>query len=509
MSPIETNSNKDEQTEENGNVAREEENGGDEYTERKLLCFSTEMLPCKFLVFFMDIGFGCFFFYISLLYIESGLTVSRNGLSNGIASACALIAGPFWGGFIDSIKTHNGRVCLLLLVTLGTTIFEFSRPWVVKYVSITEPAFSCKESVNTSHLVNCTASRAHITNPDTLFYAVVINGVISSFFISGLICFVEGAVIKTVFTRKTPQSYGKQKVFAPIGIALGTFLSGLAIDHVKIPNMSKYASAFFAYLPLSLLMIPFLYIVVKQADWNYGKKDRQSPSKFHLLKQVFKYYKNVDNIVFMLFVLVNGVSAMIYNQYLFLFMFKTMHPPPPKTMMSLTTVVGMCSELLFYPLSSKIIKMSGNPLRCVAIGIGSFCLRLISVSFCTKPWHILPIQLLHGVGMSLGWAAMIDYTWSLFPKDITTTAIGLLVGVHIHIASIISNALGGYLFQLFGPVKLFRGMSAISGVGCLLMFLYFENRGNGGVSVEEPFRTISNGCGENNEGIEMEDCKGN
>ena len=238
-----------------------------------------------------------------LFYVKSGLTVAQVGLSTGIASGFALITGPVWGGFIDSTAKH--RTLLFTMLVLVTTVLEFIKPWVVLFVAKTKVVSECMDNttvVNISfeeHKKNCTSS-VHLLNPNTLFYAAAVNSVLSSIFFSGLLCYIEGAIIKTVFTRKREHSYGEQKVFGPIGFGLGSFVAGVAIDHYKPKHLSHFTAAFYVYLPFSLMMIPLLYILTKQANWNYGRK-KKSGNKITLIKHVMTVFKKCDNLVFLLF----------------------------------------------------------------------------------------------------------------------------------------------------------------------------------------------------------------
>ena len=97
--------------------------------------------------------------------------------------------------------------------------------------------------------------------------------------------YVECVIIKTVFTRGESYTYGEQKVFGPIGTAVGVFVSGVAIDHYKSKRLPKYVAAFYLYVPLSLLMLPLLYKLTRQADWNYGKR-KKGEKKVPLIKDI-------------------------------------------------------------------------------------------------------------------------------------------------------------------------------------------------------------------------------
>jgi len=271
--------------------------------------------------------------------------------------------------------------------------------------------------------------------------------------------------------RKKAYTYGEQKVFGPIGSALGGVLAGLAVDNYKPKHLSPYFAAFYLYVPLSLLMLPLLHILTKQADWNYGRR-KKGEKKIPIIKEVMNVFKKSENFVFLFSCIISGTSLMILFHYLFIYMNRVMKPT--KTMMSMATVISMASELLIYPFSSKIIRFLGGQIRCVTLGIFSSAVRLAILSYCTHPWQVFLIQPLHGIGMSLGWTSMIEHIWAIFPKEITTTAIGILVCLHWTGPGILTNVIGGYLYRIYGGPPLFRAMAIIAGSWCIFMVVYYE-----------------------------------
>jgi len=515
--------------------AKEVEVAGTEKSEKSetFLWMDKEMIPCKLLFFMMDMGWSCGFAFMSLFYIEAGLTVSRLGFASCIGSVISLIVHPLWGIFMDSMKRN--RILFVTVMVFLTITIEFSKPWVVMFVSKYDyPVVCTNVTINSTHPTNLSYGSSHfrkyyqnfgqtlqplpsphrvnnfpelplsvvdtttnfnlgalsnissnvtfkevcktkrvLANPDTLFYAVAANGLLSSLIVAGMMSFTEAAIIKTVFTRKKAQSYGEQKVFGPIGSSIGSLMAGVAVDHFHPKNMSKYMITFFMYVPLSLLQLPLLYIITKQADWDYGTR-KKDEKKVSAVRHVLNAFKNFDNLIFLLCVLFSGTSLIVYYHFLFIYVDKNMHPT--KTLLSLSSVVSMASELFIYPISSKLIKLVGGRMRCVVLGIASTALRLWLLCQCQQAWHILLIQPLNGIGVSLGWTAMIEHCWAIFPKEITTTAIGILVSLHWIGPSIAVNLVGSQLYQKYGGPPVFKGMSYIAGAWCVIMLIYLACR---------------------------------
>jgi len=127
-------------------------------------------------------------------------------------------------------------------------------------------------------------------------------------------------------------------------------MAGVAVDHYKPKHLSPYLAAFYLYVPLSLLMLPLLYILTKQANWDYGKR-KKGEKKVPILKDVMNVIRKLDNVVFLISATVSGLSLCMYMHYMFIYMDQVMKPT--KTMLSMTTVVSMLSELLVYHFSSN------------------------------------------------------------------------------------------------------------------------------------------------------------
>ena len=78
-------------------------------------------------------------------------------------------------------------------------------------------------------------------------------------------------------------------------------------------------------------------------------------------RDIYNTFKKFENLVFLITVLFSGLSLSVVFSYLYIYADETMHPS--KTMLSLFNVVSMASELLIYPLSSKLIKLVGGRIQ--------------------------------------------------------------------------------------------------------------------------------------------------
>lgn len=428
-----------------------------------------DMIPCKLAFFFNSFSLGSVFPFLNLFYVESGLTAEKAGLVSGIENIISMFAVPFWGGIIDASKY---RKLLLLVTCFATALTKFAKPWIVYFVAKPVNRTVCTHGeINTTFFtfndnssgVACVTQR-EVTNPNEVFAGLVVGGVLASIFYSGVMSFTEGTTVKVIYSRASKPSYGKQKFFAPIGFAIGSLISGVAVDHFYSNKLSHFTAAFYVYLPAKILLVPILYILVSQADWTF--KRQMGPG--HELVSILKKF---DTIVFLLSALVCGLCLRTYTEFIFLFMDRELHTN--KTLMSLTMLVAMVSELFVYPFTTTLIKRLGGSIVCLTIGIFSFCPRYILISYCANKWLMLPIQLFHGFGMSLAWAAQVEHAYNIFPKEVTTGALGLIASINFIISSVVTNIAGGSLYYRYGGRSLFRGAAILSGVWSVVMCVYF------------------------------------
>ena len=426
--------------------------------------FSKELLPCKLLFFFADGAIGAFAPFYSLFYKSSGLSAASIGLKSAISGCFCLVLGPAWGAMLD---TKNDRVCLSVVLFFGMVLMNSSTPWIIMAL----PNATHTNNTNTSTIHNFgdeSYSETLRKDPHILFCVVVAIGLISDIFSVGFTTYIEGVIVNVVYTRKTKPSYGQQKVFGPIGFAIGSLVTGVAIDHYRPKHFSPYAASVYVFLPFIFAMLPCAIILSRQAKWDHGKRPTASTS---IGRHLWSVLRQPDNVMFFLSVLISGFLYSSYSGFFSLFMNDSLKLS--KTMISLSTVVSMFSELLFYPFSSYIIKACGGSIASVFIGISSWVLRLVLTSYCQHAYSLLAIQLLHGACLSLSWTAQVQHVYEIFPKEVTTTALGLLIQLHFSLSGIITNVIGGQVYNKYGGRAVFRGAACVGGGWLIVMVLYF------------------------------------
>ena len=429
------------------------------------------MIPAKFSYFLNDGYYASFNPFLNIFFISLGLTATQAGLITGISFAVSALAGPLWGILADST---GYRKLIYIILCFGTASTVFSMPWIAKAtIEKTENNLTCLDNHTTTEISavtsNCTSSY-HLLNSDHLFYTLLSLNIIARIFFGALPCYIDGIVMNIV-TQRQDTSYGAQKVFSPIGYAFFNFLSGVAIDHYKPKDMSQYTASFFVFLPCIVCLTPIGFILVRQAKWE--ENDNISNDNISVATHIISVCRRYDTIIFLLTVTVSGFALNIFQGFCFLLMDEMQ---ASKITMTLAVVICTISELTVYPFSSDLIRLLRGPIPCIAIGIFSYFPRYMLMSYVVNPWLILPIQLLQGIGLSLSWAAQIEHTYKLFPREVKMTAITIVSSIHYVASGSIANVLGGIVYHNYGGRILFRGCAVICVTWSIFVAIYFKVR---------------------------------
>jgi len=149
-----------------------------------------------------------------------------------------------------------------------------------------------------------------------------------------------------------------------------------------------------------------------------------------------------------------------------------------KSMMGLATFVACTSELVIFPISSKIISFFKGPWISVIIGLFAYSLRYICYSYAQNIWIIICLQSLHMFSFGLFWSAAVEHTRFLSTEDTLTTMFMILNVAHTPLGNLIGNIMGGYLYDKYRGRVFFLGIAILLGVWAFLMLFYniFFNR---------------------------------
>ncbi len=107
------------------------------------------------------------------------------------------------------------------------------------------------------------------------------------------------------------------------------------------------------------------------------------------------------------------------------------------------------SEVPLFHYSGALIKRFGNTPLLIA-ALVCYGIRLVSYSFLSNAWAVLPIELLHGVTFGVGWACCVAFAAEIAPPGLGSTVQGILAGIHWGIGNSIGAIVGGFAYAGLG-----------------------------------------------------------
>ena len=445
----------------------------DEREGKSLFTVDRYMIPSKIAFLFTGGMLGSHIPFLNIFFTSVGLSPGRAGFISGIRYLPSTSFYLVWGALVD----HTGRRKLILFILcLGSALPIFSMPWVARFLDEYSTNETCNLQLNSnSNLTN--GNTEHCKRRATvLFYVFLAIMSFASIFVGPLPGYIDTIIMNVVKSCKTRRSFGWQRTFSSLGLGLANFGAGVAADHYNYPGMSNYTAVLIIFLLSTLLLIPPACFVIDQASWDnkVENKDTANVNQSVKLKQLASMFKKLDVIFFMCTAFIAGLACMIYLGFVFLLLNDELHST--KTQMGLALVVSSLSEIIAFALASKMITFFRGAPSSIIVGMFSYFLRFILMSYATNFWYILCLQSLHGIGFSLSLVAMIEHIQEITPKEINATMMAILQGVHFGLGALVANVVGGKVYELFGGRILFRSKAIICGVWTILMIIYYGSK---------------------------------
>ncbi|XP_057290534.1 uncharacterized protein LOC130613214 [Hydractinia symbiolongicarpus] len=215
------------------------------------------LIPAKICYFAIYGTMGCVLPYLINFFHSIGLSVTQSGLIAGIRTIFSLVISPCFG----AIANHFRREKLLLMTLLTLTAATIAPlPWIAK-------AADAKIGVENSA-------------GDKLFYVMLLMLSLTAIFGIANLGFIDSAAMRLVQRHQNETTFGYQRVFGPIGLALFSFLAGFLSDQYQIEGVSKYSAAFVLYIPCcSILFVSVIFL--DQSDYRIREESDEILTKDH------------------------------------------------------------------------------------------------------------------------------------------------------------------------------------------------------------------------------------
>lgn len=88
----------------------------------------------------------------------------------------------------------------------------------------------------------------------------------------------------------------------------------------------------------------------------------------------------------------------------------------------------------------------------------------------------LSLQTLHGVGFGIFWATAVSEIDGFFPPEQRSVAQGILGALHFGLGTGLGALIGGYLYEYFGAIWMFRIAAAVATVNMVIFYIGRLNR---------------------------------
>ena len=414
------------------------------------------MVPSKLCFFFYDAAWTTYTYYLVLFLTSIGLTVKEAGVISGCRLLVSSILTPLWGYLID----YTGRRKIIYVVLcLGTALTFFPLPWVAKSLRFNQTNSTIGDRFEITRVQNY---RKIFTGP--LFYVMLLLVCASTSCLNTMRGVLDSFVMNVVMTSVTAVEYGRQNLFGAVGFGISNIIAGIAVEHYDSVTLSKYTASFYVFLPASLLLIPVGLITASQMNLDINQNDMKSKKKnLHMLVEIIR---NIQNIVFMLSVIIVGICHNVITSFLFKLMEDQMEAS--KLTMGFANLAAGTAEMFVFLYAKPISKLLGGPINSIMASIFSYCIRFILLSFMKNEWLVLPTQLFHGISYALFWVNVIEYTDGIAPDELYTTLFSIIVNLHINCGGVIGTLIGGIIYDGYGGNTLFFGIACL----CLIWFVF-------------------------------------
>jgi PPP family 3-phenylpropionic acid transporter len=353
--------------------------------------------------------------FIALYYQHIGMTGSQIGLLTGMQPLIAWLGASLWAALADASHQHE-RLVRSAIVGALVLVLALSRA--------------------------------------TAFFWLLPLVVIFSFFIAPIMPLMDNAILDLLGPRR--ESYGKLRVWGAVGWGCAVLVMGWLVGRggLRWP--------FYGYFTFMLLVLLV----------TFGLPIRATSRTVVAWRDFQSMLKNPQWLSFLFAAMLGGIGMSLVNIYLLLYL---QYLGGANALMGPALAAATLSELLVFPLSGWLLRRLGTRSLLVA-ALLALVVRLLAYSWLRDPLPALFVQLLHGPSFSLMWVAGVSYARQTAPPGLGATAQGLFSGTMLGLGAAIGAFTGGQLYDLTGPLLMFRwvGFGLLAGLCVYLLASTFS-----------------------------------
>lgn len=349
--------------------------------------------------------------FLILFYQQKGLTFAQIGIASAAFSLVGVFTQPFWGFITD--KYLNKRITLIMLgVFCSFIIYSFL---VVNSV-----------------------------------YSVILAVILLAVFQSSVYPIAD-AYSYEIIELNTQIQYGRVRLMGNIGYAIGALLLGQII---------QYYSLKISYFIYSIVMIIGCFMIAK-VKFTY-KHTREKINLYDGLK----LFKDKRYLILIISAIVCNIAIGGNVSYLAILIQKT--GGNTGNLGFVWFLIAMSALPVLYYGKRLITKF--NKLNIYLLGIMFYALRFFLDSVFTSYDFIIIIQLLESVSYPLVLLGALEYLNKITPDKVKTTSMTFYTAAY-GVGGFIGNITGGMILENANIFLLYRVLSVVSVVGCIVVLM--------------------------------------
>ena len=415
------------------------------------------MLPAKAAYVFKLAKFT-FYEYLILFYVSIGLNVTQASNIIGFQNLGGMVGAPLFGLVADKWKLHKILFWVLGILSMVSMCLQPILPILLSG----KQRNTCPVKVNQT-LPNDSYSTPS-NNPSYLYYSLMVTCIIASLFDSHVMSYIDSSILQRVKTSPTGSQFSQQRIYGAVGAGLGSIAMSLSITYFPKSDTSCYTGIFITYLSFSLLLLISCYFVFKGLLFQPIESTHEDVTEI-----IWQSLKELNMIMFLLSVLINGIVQATSYTFLFLFL-KDLGAPT--ILFGISMVLGSFCSLFTYYYSDKLMEIANGTLNAMCISCLAWSVRCMGNAFLHNPFYVLFTDLLNGLSYSLFIVCSMEHIKNTCDPRVLTSITGIVNGLHTYIGYSIATFAGGEIYRKYKGKYLFIGISIMSFVWAMVMLCY-------------------------------------
>ena len=112
----------------------------------------------------------------------------------------------------------------------------------------------------------------------------------------------------------------------------------------------------------------------------------------------------------------------------------------------------------------------------VLLAQSAYVVRVLVYTLLRDPWYVLFVEPCHGVTFASSCLAVIAFTGRVAPPGFEATTQGIFNGIFNGLGPMLGVSLGGYMYDTYGAVFMFRAAALVVFVSAVLFFIVTPDR---------------------------------